>query len=66
MLVADLIWRYRNIQNKTKIPDAIASKITKEILSAVEYLHNKNIVHRDLKPDNILLHGHKSIESVRI
>ena len=25
-----------------------------QLLSAVEYLHDKNICHRDLKPENIL------------
>jgi calcium-dependent protein kinase len=32
-----------------------AAKIIKQILNAVNYMHNKNIVHRDLKPENILL-----------
>ena len=27
----------------------------KQVLSAVNYCHQKNIVHRDLKPENILL-----------
>ena len=32
-----------------------AAKIMKQLLSAVNYLHNNNIVHRDLKPENIML-----------
>ena len=36
-----------------KVPEAI--RVTKELLSAIEFAHNKGIVHRDIKPDNILL-----------
>jgi serine/threonine protein kinase len=32
-----------------------AAVITRQVLIALEYLHEKNIVHRDLKPDNILM-----------
>jgi len=32
-----------------------AANIMKQILNAVNYMHNKLIVHRDLKPENIML-----------
>lgn len=31
-----------------------ASRIVKQITSAIQYLHSKDIVHRDLKPENLL------------
>lgn len=36
------------------------NKIVKELLDAVEYLHQRQILHRDLKPDNIMItyNGH--------
>lgn len=36
-----------------KVPEAV--RVTKELLSAVEFAHNAGIIHRDIKPDNIML-----------
>ena len=32
-----------------------AKQLVKNIVGAVEYLHNSHVIHRDLKPDNLLL-----------
>ena len=29
----------------------------RQLLSVLNYLHQKNIMHRDIKPENILLHN---------
>ena len=36
------------------ILEDLASKIFKQILQAIHYMHSKGICHRDLKPNNIL------------
>ena len=35
-----------------------ASRITKQMTDAIQYLHENGIVHRDLKPENLLFRDH--------
>ena len=41
-------------EKKGFIKESIVKRIFKQIVSAVEFLHQEGICHRDLKPDNIL------------
>ena len=43
------------ITNKGYYNEIEAAKIMKQILEAVNYLHDNGVVHRDLKPENIML-----------
>lgn len=45
---------FDRIVDKGSYTERDASSLVKQILSAVDYLHNLNIVHRDLKPENLL------------
>jgi len=43
-----------------------ASHITRQFVSAIEYLHSKGIAHRDLKPENILSVGSGEKEVIKV
>ena len=45
----DMLNKYGKLKEKT------AAKLMRDVVLAVEFLHEKNIIHRDLKPENILL-----------
>jgi len=36
------------------LPEPEAARVTREMLAAVNYCHNRGAVHRDIKPDNLL------------
>lgn len=43
-----------------------AARITRNILSAIEYIHSKGVAHRDLKPENFLLEDNSDEAAVKI
>ncbi|KAA8569343.1 hypothetical protein EYC84_000995 [Monilinia fructicola] len=46
---------FAQIANNGRLPEEIAMKYFRQLLSAVGYCHSYNICHRDLKPENILI-----------
>jgi len=42
------------ISEAKRFTEAQAAEVSRQIISGIAYLHEKNIVHRDLKPENIL------------
>ncbi|KXT00342.1 hypothetical protein AC578_5878 [Pseudocercospora eumusae] len=43
------------MDKKGRLSETQVAVIVKQLLEAVNYLHNHNIVHRDIKPENILM-----------
>jgi 5'-AMP-activated protein kinase catalytic alpha subunit len=48
---------FEEIKNgkEEKLPEEKSRYYFQQIITALEYCHNKNIIHRDLKPENILI-----------
>lgn len=38
-----------------RLEDVEAAVVVRQLLKAVEYLHDMGVVHRDIKPDNVLM-----------
>ncbi|KAG0175071.1 hypothetical protein DFQ29_007260 [Apophysomyces sp. BC1021] len=46
---------FEKIRQERKLPEHVARKWFREIVEAVQYMHNNGLVHRDLKPENVLI-----------
>lgn len=44
------------------MPELIAQKYMRQLMSGVEYLHKKGVCHRDLKPENLLLDANDNLK----
>ena len=44
------------LDRERQLPVADATRIAREVASALDYAHRQNVIHRDIKPENILLH----------
>ena len=54
------------MKKNKKVSEEDASLILRQVLSAIDYLHNNQICHRDLKPENIMLAKENDLNSIKI
>ncbi len=52
------------LRRERKLPQDRAIRITRGILSALDYIHSKGVVHRDLKPENIMVQQHDQVKLI--
>lgn len=57
---------FDEIEASGSFPEEETAVLMQNVLSCVNYFHQKGIVHRDLKPENILLTKTKRLEDLKI
>merc|ERR1712232_431977 len=58
---------FERLENDIVLEEPEASRLGKEMASAIAHLHDKAVIHRDLKPENWLLsdmHPHSQVKLV--
>jgi len=50
------------ITKETRLPEAKAARLFRQMTEAVAYLHSNLIIHRDLKPENIMIDENEEVK----
>ncbi|KAL4213766.1 kinase-like domain-containing protein [Rhizopus microsporus] len=53
---------FHKIREQKRLNERLARKWFREIIEAVDYIHDNNIVHRDLKPENVLINNASQVQ----
>lgn len=56
----------QRIRRKTRFTESEASRIMRQLVSAVNFMHLHGVVHRDLKPENLLFTDNNSNASIKV
>ncbi|XP_059485343.1 ribosomal protein S6 kinase alpha-5-like isoform X2 [Neocloeon triangulifer] len=54
------------IRKKQKFTESEASRIMRQLVSAVSFMHSRGVVHRDLKPENLLFTNSSDNADIKI
>ena len=57
---------FERIVRKKVFSEYSTSKVIRQLLETLSYLHELGIMHRDIKPENILLSDHSDIPNVKL
>lgn len=57
---------FQRISQFNHFTELLARSYFRQLVNAVEFIHNQNIVHRDLKPENVMFVDHKEDSLLKI